>query len=108
MTKNDLVKQIAVLQKNTIKLTDKDVDIAVKSLVDFMACNLVSGNKIEVRGFGSFAINTRKPRIGRNPKTGETLNLGVSKIVHFKAGKNLRENVNASYLKEQTITKTNI
>jgi len=101
MTRKELTKQIILMQKESLNLPDKDIVIAIKALIECMTASLVAGNKIEIRGFGCFTINMRSARIGRNPKTGETLRLDASKIVHFKAGKDLRERVNTSYLKNQ-------
>ena len=93
MTKSELIEQIA-LQKNDISL--KQVEASVKLLLDFMTDTLATGGRIEIRGFGSFSLSYREPRKGRNPKTGESVQLTGKYVPHFKPGKELREQVNAS------------
>jgi integration host factor, beta subunit len=68
----------------------------VKTIIEHMAQTLASGERIEIRGFGSFSLHYRAPRIGRNPKTGESVGLSGKYVPHFKPGKELRERVNAS------------
>ena len=70
--------------------------MSVRVVLDAVAETLTTGNRTELRGFGSFALNYRKPRTGRNPKTGERVNLPAKYVPHFKAGKELRERVDAS------------
>ena len=77
-------------------LPAKDVELAVKHLLDLMSDSLAKGQRIEIRGFGSFSLHFRPPRIGRNPKTGEAVALSGKYVPHFKPGKDLRERVNAS------------
>jgi len=96
MTKKELINKIAVLQKKEAGLPDKDVELAVKVLIEHVSDCLAAGNRVEIRGFGGFEVNERPARIGRNPKTGKKLMLNTSKIIQFKAGKNLRDSVNAS------------
>lgn len=91
MTKSDL---IAVLARKQGHLKDKDVELAVKSLLDQMSGALADGERIEIRGFGSFSLHYRPPRIGRNPKTGEAVALAGKYVPHFKPGKDLRQRVN--------------
>lgn len=93
MTKSELIERIAAKQS---QLSVKDVELAVKSILDYMADALASGGRIEIRGFGSFSLHYRKPRRGRNPKTGETVQLEGKYVPHFKPGKELRERVNGS------------
>tara|TARA_E500000178_G_scaffold4980_1_gene5173 strand:+ start:13669 stop:13938 length:270 start_codon:yes stop_codon:yes gene_type:complete len=76
------------------QLTTKDVELAVKLMIDHMAQSLSSGERIEIRGFGSFSLHYREPRQGRNPKTGDTVDLTGKYVPHFKPGKELRERVN--------------
>ena len=78
------------------QLPTKDVELAVKHLLDLMSDSLSKGRRIEIRGFGSFSLHFRPPRIGRNPKTGEAVALSGKYVPHFKPGKDLRERVNAS------------
>lgn len=92
MTKSELIDRIA---KNERDLTGTDVELAVKTIIDEMTSALAQGERIEIRGFGSFALQYRAPRIGRNPKTGEAVHLGAKYLPRFKAGKELRERVNA-------------
>ena len=98
MTKSELVEILAA--KNS-HLNHKDVELAVKSLLDQMSHALASGQRIEIRGFGSFSLHYRPPRIGRNPKTGESVALAAKYVPHFKPGKELRERVNNSFQRER-------
>jgi len=91
MTKSELIEIIAERQMH---LSDKDVEFAVKSMIDHMAQALSSGERIEIRGFGSFSLHFRPPRVGRNPKTGEAVTLQGKYVPHFKPGKELRARVN--------------
>ena len=90
MTRSDLVELLA---ERFGQLTHKDADAAVKTILDAMADALVRGHRIEIRGFGSFAINHRPPRIGRNPRSGESVQVPSKRVPHFKPGKALREAV---------------
>ncbi len=90
MTKSELVEKLA---SHFPQLLIRDVELAVKMILDTMAHALSQGHRIEVRGFGSFALNHRPPRRGRNPKSGETVNVPGKRAPHFKAGKQLRERV---------------
>jgi integration host factor subunit beta len=92
MTKSELIECIARKQKH---LPAKDVELAVKHMLDVMSDSLSAGERIEVRGFGSFSLHFRPPRMGRNPKTGEAVALSGKYVPHFKPGKDLRERVNA-------------
>jgi integration host factor subunit beta len=92
MTKSELIEAIARRQNH---LNAKDVELAVKHLIEVMSNSLASGERIEIRGFGSFSLHFRPPRIGRNPKTGEAVALSGKHVPHFKPGKDLRERVNA-------------
>ena len=91
MTKSELIEVLAA--KNS-HLNHKDVELAVKSLIEQMSLSLSTGNRIEIRGFGSFSLHYRPPRMGRNPKTGEAVALAAKYVPHFKPGKELRERVN--------------
>jgi integration host factor subunit beta len=93
MTKSELIDLLAQRQKH---LTYKDVEFAVKTMIEQMAQNLSTGERIEIRGFGSFSLHYRPPRLGRNPKTGESVPLAGKYVPHFKPGKELRERVNQS------------
>lgn len=93
MTKSELIERIAERQS---QLSTKDVELAVKSMVEQMAQTLATGDRIEIRGFGSFSLHYREPRLGRNPKTGEAVGLSGKYVPHFKPGKELRERVNLS------------
>lgn len=90
MTKSELVEKLA---SHFPQLLNRDVELAVKTILDTMAEALSHGHRIEVRGFGSFALNHRPPRRGRNPKSGETVSVPGKRAPHFKAGKQLRERV---------------
>lgn len=93
MTKSDLIERIAATQT---QLSQKDVEFAVKTMIEQMSQSLANGERIEIRGFGSFSLHYRAPRTGRNPKTGESVTLTGKHVPHFKPGKELRERVNDS------------
>ena len=80
--------------ENGNQLQSKDIEYSVKVLVDTMTRSLAKGQRIEIRGFGSFDLNYRPPRVGRNPKTGERVDVPAKYVPHFKPGKELRERVN--------------
>ena len=91
MTRSELIEEMAGKQT---QLSLKDVELAVKLMIDHMAETLASGERIEIRGFGSFSLHYREPRQGRNPKTGDSVKLSGKYVPHFKPGKELRERVN--------------
>ena len=97
MTKSELIEKIAEVQT---QLSAKDVELAVKMMLDHMAEALAEGERIEIRGFGSFSLHYRAARLGRNPKTGEKVELAGKFVPHFKPGKELRERVNLGLLAE--------
>ena len=97
MMKSELIELMARKQSH---LAYKDVELAVKSLLEQMSHALAGGERIEIRGFGSFSLHFRPPRAGRNPKTGDSVSLPGKYVPHFKPGKELRERVNES-LKNQ-------
>jgi integration host factor subunit beta len=90
MTKSELIARLA---ERFPQLVAKDADFAVKMILDALTAALVRGDRIEIRGFGSFALNYRPPRIGRNPKSGDKVQVPEKYVPHFKAGKGLRERV---------------
>ena len=92
MTRSDLVVQLA---ERFGQLTHRDTEFAVKTFLDAMASALARGHRIEIRGFGSFSINRRPPRVGRNPRSGEQVVISEKLVPHFKPGKALREAVDA-------------
>jgi integration host factor subunit beta len=91
MTKSELIEIITAKQKH---LPAKDVELALKQILEIMSDALSAGERIEIRGFGSFSLHFRPPRQGRNPKTGEAVALSGKYVPHFKPGKDLRERVN--------------
>ncbi|MCK9535090.1 MAG: integration host factor subunit beta [Pseudomonas sp.] len=91
MNKSELIERIVDRQE---QLSVRDVELAVKTMLEHMTQVLSSGERIEVRGFGSFSVNYRAPRVGRNPKTGDTVELPGKYVPHFKPGKELRDRVN--------------
>ncbi len=93
MTKSELVEKLAA---RFPQLLLRDADIAVKTILDAMSDALADGHRIEIRGFGSFGLNKRPPRVGRNPKSGEKVLVPEKRVPHFKAGKELRERVDRS------------
>lgn len=93
MTKSELIEALAKRQPN---LAIKDVELVVKCILEQMSQSLSSGDRIEIRGFGSFSLHYRPPRMGRNPKTGGSVALSLKYVPHFKPGKELRERVDGS------------
>ncbi len=98
MTKSELMYRLAerYTEEGGAHLAAREIDQGVKVIVDTMTRALAKGQRIEIRGFGSFDLNHRPARIGRNPKTGEKVNVPAKHVPHFKAGKELRERVDAS------------
>ena len=90
MTRSDLVEELAA---RFVQLTQRDAEFAVKAILDAMSDALVRGHRIEIRGFGSFSVNHRQPRVGRNPRSGESVVIPEKRVPHFKPGKALRESV---------------
>lgn len=90
MTKSELIARLA--ERNP-RLVARDADEAVNTMLDAMTEALAAGQRIEIRGFGSFALNYRPPRLGRNPKSGDRVQVPAKYVPHFKAGKELRERV---------------
>jgi integration host factor subunit beta len=93
MTKSELIARLA--ERNP-RLVARDADEAVKTILDAMTVALAQGSRIEIRGFGSFALNYRPPRVGRNPKSGDRVQVPAKYVPHFKAGKELRERVDGT------------
>ena len=91
MTKSELIEGLAARQNH---LAFNDVELSVKSVIEQMSQALSTGERIEIRGFGSFSLHFRPPRMGRNPKTGSAVALPGKHVPHFKPGKELRERVN--------------
>ncbi|SHE77251.1 integration host factor subunit beta [Microbulbifer donghaiensis] len=100
MTKSELIDRIAL---RLDQLPVKDVELAVKVMLDTMSDVLSQGERIEIRGFGSFSLHYRAPRTGRNPKTGDAVALSGKYVPHFKPGKELRDRVNRS-MHDETVT----
>lgn len=90
MTRSDLVEELAAQFR---QLTQRDAEFAVRAILDAINDALVHGHRIEIRGFGSFSVNHRSPRIGRNPRNGESVAIPEKHVPHFKPGKALREAV---------------
>jgi integration host factor subunit beta len=93
MTKSELIE---ILARKRSDIPYKDIEEAVKTLIEQMSESLSEGERIEIRGFGSFSLHFRPPRVGRNPKTGESVALTGKYVPHFKPGKEMRERVNAA------------
>ena len=91
MTKNDLIKEV---QENLKTYSYKDITYAVNIIFDAMIKAIKHGERIEIRGFGNFTVRERKPRLGRNPKSGAEVKLEKRKVPFYKTGKELREMVN--------------
>lgn len=90
MTRSDLVEELAA---RFAQLTQRDAEHAVKTIQDAVSDALVQGQRIEIRGFGSFSVSRRPARIGRNPRSGESVSIPEKRVPHFKPGKALRESV---------------
>ncbi len=96
MTKSELIEVLSIKQDH---LHYRDIEVLVKILLEQMSDALAQGNRIEIRGFGSFSLHYREPRVGRNPKTGGFVSLAGKSVPHFKPGKDLRGRANASLAK---------
>ena len=90
MTKSELIERIVTHQG---LLSSKDVELAIKTMLEQMSQCLATGDRIEIRGFGSFSVTRRPPRMGRNPRSGEAVAIPEKRVPHFKPGKALREAV---------------
>lgn len=93
MTKSELIEKLA---STYTQISYRDVEYAVKAVLEYLANSMSIGRRIEIRGFGSFSLHYRAPRTGRNPKTGDTVSLSGKYVPHFKPGKEMRERVNQS------------
>ncbi len=100
MTKSEVIERIAEKQ---LHLPVKDVELSIKQIIALMSDSLANGERIEIRGFGSFSLHYRAPRIGRNPKTGEPVSLSGKHVPHFKPGKDLKLQVNQGRQNEISI-----
>ncbi len=92
VTRSELINILSAKLSDS-GLLKSDISLSVKELVNKLSISIASGERIEIRGFGSFTLRERKPRMGRNPKTGESVALGVKYVPHFKPGKDLKERV---------------
>ncbi len=90
VAKSGIVSRLA--QKQT-QLTEEDVEMAVDTILNNMISGLVSGERVEIRGFGSLSLHFRPPRVGRNPKTGEQVKVPAKYVPHFKPGNELKHRV---------------
>jgi integration host factor subunit beta len=97
MTKADLIDEVSRIAD----LTRKDSEVIVESIFDSVVRSLRAGDKIEIRGFGSFRTRQRKPRVGRNPKTGDRVEVPAKKIPYFKPSKELKDIVNTEHTVQQ-------
>ncbi len=93
ITKSELIERVIDKQRD---LSARDVDLAIKAILAALSDSLSNGRRIEIRGFGSFSLHYRAPRVGRNPKTGNSVRLQGKYVPHFKPGKDLRDRVNAA------------
>ncbi|HHF1005993.1 TPA: integration host factor subunit beta, partial [Haemophilus influenzae] len=90
MTKSELIEKLLAKQPT---LPAKEIENMVKDILEFISQSLENGNRVEIRGFGSFSLHHRQPRLGRNPKTGDSVNLSAKSVPYFKAGKELKARV---------------
>jgi integration host factor subunit beta len=102
MTKADLIEEVSKM----VELTRKDSEVVVDTIFDSIVHSLRSGDKIEIRGFGSFRTRQRKPRVGRNPKTGDRVDVPAKKIPFFKPSKELKDVVNQTQPQAQPTTQS--
>ncbi|HHV6403312.1 TPA: integration host factor subunit beta, partial [Haemophilus influenzae] len=86
-TKSELMEKLSAKQPT---LPAKEIENMVKDILEFISQSLENGDRVEVRGFGSFSLHHRQPRLGRNPKTGDSVNLSAKSVPYFKAGKELK------------------
>jgi integration host factor subunit beta len=93
VTKSELIE---ILARKNLHMATNDVEAAVKTVIEHMSNALSVGERIEIRGFGSFSLHFRPPRTGRNPKTGDAVELSSKYVPHFKPGKELRDRVNSA------------
>ncbi|MGA0056131.1 MAG: integration host factor subunit beta [Burkholderiaceae bacterium] len=99
MTKSELILRLAERLNNpalglNAQLVQKDCEVSVRLLLEALSQALIQGHRIEIRGFGTFSVNSRPPRVGRNPKSGEEVAVPAKRVPHFKPGKDLRLRVN--------------
>ena len=99
MTKSDLILRLAERLNNpalglNAQVVQRDCEVSVRLLLDAMMRSLIRGDRIEIRGFGTFSVNVRPPRVGRNPKSGQEVAVPAKRVPHFKPGKDLRLLVN--------------
>ncbi|HHE9107032.1 integration host factor subunit beta, partial [Haemophilus influenzae] len=87
MTKSELIEKLLAKQPT---LPAKEIENMVKDILEFISQSLENGDRVEIRGFGSFSLHHRQPRLGRNPKTGDSVNLSAKSVPYFKAGKELK------------------
>ena len=91
VNKKELIEK---LSRNQDQLPQRDIELSVKTIINCMTRALSAGERIEIRGFGSFSLRYRRPRIGRNPKSGIKVQINERYVPHFKPGKNLKKRVN--------------
>ena len=103
MTRSDLV---AALEERFGQLSHRDCEAVVKTMLDAMGHSLEQGRRIEIRGFGSFSLHVRPPRMGRNPRSGAAVAIPAKQVPHFKAGKALREAVDVAHQTAQATPTT--
>ena len=96
MTKADLIEEVS----RVVEMTRKESEVIVEAIFDSIVRSLRTGDKIEIRGFGSFRTRQRQPRIGRNPKTGARVEVPAKKIPYFKPSKELKDLLNSGRLAE--------
>ncbi len=93
MTRSQLIERLA---EQNPHLVHREVELLVNAIFETIAAGLARGDRIEIRGFGSFTVKERAPRVGRNPRTGETVHVAARSHPHFKSGKELRRRINAT------------
>ncbi len=102
MTRSELIaRMVKRMVERRTQLVSRDVELAVKVIIDELSEALSNGHRVEIRGFGSFSLHYRAPRVGRNPKTGDAVDLSGKYVPYFKPGKELRERVNGTPHRER-------
>lgn len=102
MTKSELITKLASLNP---LLNRNDASASVDTILEAIAGAIVKGGRVEIRGFGAFGLNHRPPRVGRNPKTGERVEVAAKYVPHFKPGKEMRERIEASAVADEPVRK---
>jgi integration host factor subunit beta len=102
MTRSEIISLLADKHPN---LTASDVELVVKTVIDSIGNHLIKGGRVEIRGFGTFSVRTRPPRLGRDPRTGEKVHVPEKSVLNFRPGTELRERVNVEQVEQRDVLK---